>query len=214
MHYPTLILCLISALGNQIPGSFLTVLTGIPLYLDTLFTVAVFFSLGLIPALITGVFLHILLIPAAHIFIYRTDTALLTWNLYIFVLCIVVEIFLVYFFHKRWLKHQEAAFLASPSLHSFLGMAPLLLMLAVLACVVVSITGGIIDLFITHFTMPRPQAPEDIFKIGLLRNNMPFLASAILSRIPINIVDRFFVIFGGYAISLLYRKWLAILKVR
>jgi hypothetical protein len=36
---------------------------------------------------------------------------------------------------------------------------------------------------------------------------MPVLAAAVLSRIPINIVDRFIVVFGGYGISLLYRKW-------
>jgi hypothetical protein len=39
-----------------------------------------------------------------------------------------------------------------------------------------------------------------------LRNNVPVLASAILSRIPINIVDRFIAVFGGYGISLVFRK--------
>jgi hypothetical protein len=48
--------------------------------------------------------------------------------------------------------------------------------------------------------------PEDTFKLGLIRNNMPVLAAAILSRIPINIVDRFIGIFCGYGISLLYRR--------
>jgi len=32
------------------------------------------------------------------------------------------------------------------------------------------------------------------------------LAAAVLSRIPINIVDRFIAIFGGYGISLVLRK--------
>jgi len=32
------------------------------------------------------------------------------------------------------------------------------------------------------------------------------LAAAMLSRIPINIVDRFIAIFGGYGISIVYRK--------
>jgi hypothetical protein len=41
-----------------------------------------------------------------------------------------------------------------------------------------------------------------------LRNNMPLLATAVLSRIPINIVDRFIAIFGGYGVSLLFRKWI------
>jgi hypothetical protein len=46
------------------------------------------------------------------------------------------------------------------------------------------------------------------FCAGLLRNNVPFLPTAILSRIPINIADRFIVIFDGYGISLFFRKWL------
>jgi energy-coupling factor transport system substrate-specific component len=37
---------------------------------------------------------------------------------------------------------------------------------------------------------------------------MPLLPTTILSHIPINIIDRFIVIFGGFGISLLYRKWL------
>jgi hypothetical protein len=48
--------------------------------------------------------------------------------------------------------------------------------------------------------------PNFCFKLGLIRNNVPLLAAAMLSRIPINIVDRFIAVFSGYGISLLYRK--------
>jgi hypothetical protein len=71
-----------------------------------------------------------------------------------------------------------------------------------------SVTGGIIDYVISSLSIMRTYSPEDNFKLGLLRNNVPLLATAILSRIPINIIDRFIVIFGGYGVSLLYRKWL------
>jgi len=93
-------------------------------------------------------------------------------------------------------------------LYTFIGVASLLLVLAVLDCVVISVTGGIIDYALTVFSMPRTFSPEDNLKLGLLRNNVPLLATAILSRIPINIVDRFIVVFGGYGVSLLYRKWI------
>ena len=76
------------------------------------------------------------------------------------------------------------------------------MLIVVLDCVVVSVTGGIIDFILTMLSAPKAFYPEDTFKLGLLRNNVPILASAILSRIPINIVDRFFVIFGGYGVSL------------
>jgi len=64
--------------------------------------------------------------------------------------------------------------------------------------------------FITNqFSVPWKYSPSDIFKLGFLRHNAPVLAAGILSRIPINIVDRFIVIFGGYGISLIFRKWLS-----
>jgi hypothetical protein len=107
------------------------------------------------------------------------------------------------------MKKREAVFLENPSLQSFIGVAALLLVLAALDCLVVSVSGGIIDYTLTILKAPRTFSPEDSFKLGLLRNNVPLLATAILSRIPINIVDRFIVIFGGYGVSLLFRKWLA-----
>jgi hypothetical protein len=81
------------------------------------------------------------------------------------------------------------------------------MVLVALDCILISIVGGIID-FVLYglLSVPRGIYPEDIFKLGLYRNNVPLLAAAMLSRIPINIVDRFIAIFGGYGISLLYRK--------
>jgi hypothetical protein len=125
----------------------------------------------------------------------------------VWVICIIVEILLIWVFHTR-MKKREAVFLKNPSLQSFIGVAALLLVLAALDCLVVSVSGGIIDYTLTILKAPRTFSPEDSFKLGLLRNNVPLLATAILSRIPINIVDRFIVIFGGYGISLLFRKWL------
>jgi hypothetical protein len=106
------------------------------------------------------------------------------------------------------MKKRETIYLDNPSLQTFIGVAPLLMVLAVLDCLIVSITGGIIDFVLTAFQVPRTFSPEDSFKLGLLRNNIPLLPTAILSRIPINIIDRLIAIFGGFGISLLYRKWL------
>jgi hypothetical protein len=127
------------------------------------------------------------------------------WWLYLFVLCVIFEVLLIFFFRKK-LKPLDAAFRKNPSLYAFINLAPLLMLIVALDCIVVSVTGGIIDYILTLLSAPKAFYPEDSFKIGLLRNNAPLLAAAILSRVPINIVDRFFVIFGGYGVSLLYRK--------
>jgi hypothetical protein len=84
------------------------------------------------------------------------------------------------------------------------------LFLALADCVVISVLGGLID-YIVYMRMSQPRStfsPEDIFKLGLLRNNIPVLWSDILARIPINLIDRFVVIFGGYGVSRLMVRFL------
>jgi len=199
------VLCVISAFGN-ILGSLLHTKTGIPLYIDTIFNAAICFSAGLVPALITATLVY----PVMDFLVNRYILVLpveLGFFSNIWVICMIVEILLVWLFYKK-MKKSEAVFLEDPCLHTFIDVAVLLLALAVLDCVVISVTGGIIDYALTVSSMPRSFSPEDYIKLALLRNNMPLLATAVLSRIPINIVDRFFVMFGGYGVSLLYRKWI------
>jgi hypothetical protein len=170
-----------------------------------MFTAAMCFTAGLLPGLFTA-----LLLPVFTTFSYTVllgltlETAQAT---YIFTLCVIFEVMLICAFRKK-LMPLDAAFRKSHSMTTFIGLAPQLLVLAALDCIVVSISGGIIDYVLTLLSSPKALYPEDSFKLGLLRNNVPVLASAILSRIPINIVDRFIVVFGGYGVSLVYRKYL------
>jgi hypothetical protein len=90
---------------------------------------------------------------------------------------------------------------------SFISTFAVLLLLYIAACITISVLGGIFD-FILYDVLPNSKlhySPEDTFKMGLLRSGPPILVTNILARIPINIVDRFVVIFGGFSISLLLR---------
>jgi hypothetical protein len=197
------VFCVVSAIANVL-GSYLHTKTGIPLYLNTVFNAAICFSAGLAAGVITGALLFPVMEFCLNIFL-RWPSLGFFGN--VWVICIVAEVFLVWFFYRK-MKKREAVFLENPCLHTFIGVGAQLLVLVVIDCIVISVTGGIIDYVLSSFSMPRTFSPEDNFKLGLLRNNMPLLATAVLSRIPINIVDRFIVIFGGYGISLLYRKWI------
>jgi hypothetical protein len=199
------LLCLASGLLNMVFNYFISVVYDLPLYLDTLFTVAVYFSAGFLPTVITVVLLP-LFIAYKYIFLMGLEIETALWS-YPFVICVFFEILLIFSFRNK-LKPPDEAFRKNPSLYAFINLAPLLMLIVVFDCIVTSVTGGIIDHILTLLSAPRTYYPEDSFKLGLLRNNMPLFASAILSRIPINIVDRFFVIYGGYGVSLLYRKWL------
>jgi hypothetical protein len=72
-------------------------------------------------------------------------------------------------------------------------------------CVVISIMGGFISVFIEtvlRLPMGTPRV-EIFFKLGLLRGGINLAGAEILSRIPINIVDRPVSVFGAYGTSLL-----------
>jgi hypothetical protein len=199
------VLCIVSGFLNTAVSHFIGTVWGLPLYLDTLFTVAMFFTAGLIPALGTALLLP-LITSIRYIFIMDLQIKEI-WGVYPFVTCVIFEVLLVFAFRKK-ISPLDSAFRKNPSLFNFINMAPLLLLITVLDCIVVSVSGGIIDFCLSAFSVPKAFDPEDSFKLGLLRNNVPVIAAAILSRIPINIVDSIFVIFGGYGVSLLYRKWI------
>ncbi|MDR1047442.1 MAG: hypothetical protein LBL64_06690, partial [Treponema sp.] len=97
---------------------------------------------------------------------------------------------------------------SGPVSYSLIAAASSLLILALIDCLVISVLGGVIDTAIfLLFSPPRNQfSPEGVFRLGLLRNGVPILWANILSRFPINLVDRFIVIFGGCGVSLLIGK--------
>jgi hypothetical protein len=113
------------------------------------------------------------------------------WAGNIFILCTLSEILLVCFF-RAGIRQGRSLFLEEPSPSSFAGIAAPLMVLVAFDCVLISVTGGIID-FVLYSLLSAPKGfyPEDIFKLGLYRNNVPVLSAAVLSRVPINIVDRF-----------------------
>jgi hypothetical protein len=199
-----LLICVGSAFANVAASALANGVLMAPLYLDTVFTIAVTFGFGLLPGLVTCVVFYPVQ-NALYNFFLNIDADGATGNL--FVLCAVSEILVVHLFCVKN-RAQLSSFRNEPSLSSFVSMAAPFMGLVALDCIIISIVGGVID-FILNNTQAIQTGfyPEDLFKLGLIRNNMPFLVAAILSRIPINIVDRFIGVFGGYGISLLYRRW-------
>ncbi|MDR2663412.1 MAG: hypothetical protein LBC31_10500 [Treponema sp.] len=217
--WKVLVLCVLSAFGNAACGALVSGVLGLSLYLDTVFTIAVTFSFGLLPGLLTGAVLYPSYGILRNIILHTgADTF---WAVNAFILCTVSEILLVSIFRSRITPEPGRGLENGPPagpllsgesfLSSFIGIAAHLMVLAALDCVLVSISGGLVDFLLhTLSASPRGPYPEDIFKLSLFRNNVSYLATAMLSRIPINIVDRFIAVFAGYGISLLYRRWAAV----
>jgi hypothetical protein len=168
-----------------------------PLFLDTVFSVAVTFAAGLTPGLVTAVLTYIA-VNAMEI------------RFYPFILCSVAEILLVWRFKPATTEKKRAGNFAwhEKTTVSYAGVFARLMILYIICCFAISVLGGVID-FLYYTVLSNSKlyfSAEDVFKIGLLRSGIPVLAMDILSRIPVNIVDRFIVIFGGYFISRLMIK--------
>jgi hypothetical protein len=189
------LVCLLAAAANFLLNGLVTGILKVPLFLDTLFTVAVTFAAGLLPGIVTAILSTIIVG-------LRYETTFT----YFFVLCSIAEVFLVWAFCRRTATHRSNDVPVSrvPT-YTAINTAASLLLLALVDCVLISIIGGLIDYTIfVLMSLPRNTFfPEDVFKIGLLRNDVPLLWANILSRFPINLVDRIVVIAGGYGVSLL-----------
>ena len=93
------VLCVVSAFGN-ILGSLLHTKMGLPLYIDTIFNAAICFGAGLVPALVTATLVY----PLMDFLVIKYVRLLpveLGFFANIWVICMIVEIILIWLFFKK-----------------------------------------------------------------------------------------------------------------
>jgi hypothetical protein len=202
-----LVLCVLVVKANYYLNVLVHLLK-LPLFLDTVFTCAITFAGGLIPGLIVVVFTAI-------------DVVLRESSAWPFTLCCLGEVLLICLLRPKSGPAKERPVrigrgmgtrfsLSKTAAASFISTFAVLLFLYVASCVTVSVLGGIID-FVVYDVLAENKfyySPEDTFKIGFLYNGSPIVLTNILSRLPINIVDRFIAIFGGFLLSPVFKRGL------
>jgi hypothetical protein len=180
--------------------SFLAVtVLGLPLFLDTLFTCALAFTVGPLPGISVTLMSYCI---AGTVRYFRFGDR----GTYLYALCAVAEVLLIYGFRRGRARRKNAGSPAGGD--SLLSTMSALLLLYLLTCMTISLIGGMVDwtIAVTLGPVDNVASAYTFFKMGLLRNRLPLLAAAVLSRIPVNIIDRFITIFGGYGLGLLLRK--------
>ena len=181
--------CVLAALMNLILSASVMNFMRFPLFLDTVFSAAITFAFGLIPGIFVAVFTW--LIPCI---LHRSFT--------FFVICSIAEVLLVCGFKP---SAPDIPGFASKEkiIASYTALATKLMFLYILCVVTISVLGGVINQIMQTYIEEHSHyfSINDTFKPALIVYNLPGLAINILSRIPVNIVDRFIVIFGGYFIS-------------
>jgi hypothetical protein len=153
-----------------------------PLYMDSIGTVAATLCGGLIPGLITG-----LLSNLGYCVLYlvrRTPSDCQP----IFALCSMSTALAVYLFARA--KRQGLS-------------VPDLAFLAVIVALVNSVVGGCIS---TFFFAGFDHYPSDYLVAGMLLQDIPVLGATILSRIPLNFLDKTIAVFAGQGLFLIWRK--------
>jgi hypothetical protein len=201
-RFVSLILCIAGAALNislsRLNGSVLH----LPLFIDTIFTIALTFSRGLHWGILTGVLTHL---ASNSIFSFG-------WPMYLYTLCSIVTalitaLFIRLFPNELSLPVRRAAALPR---RVIMDRVIVLLMLSFTLCIVMSVQGGLTAALIESLASgggsQGTEGPELLFKLTLFRRNLPLVGVEILSRIPLNIIDRLISAFCGYGAALLLEK--------
>ena len=207
-----LFLCIAASLLNLAINK-LCLLVDFPLYLDTVLTVSVTLLYGPVWGSLTGALTNII-----------ANTLVLDvygWASYLFALCNIATALLTWLFVRFFMRELgfeasvrqnkvETQNLPGPNLESrrldtVMNRLIVLVFLAFVLCIAMSILGGLISAFIQFLlassgsAQPNPAATQ--LSSTLFSRQLPVVAVEILSRIPINIIDRLITVFAAYGIA-------------
>ena len=199
------IFCVAGAILNIVINQLLK-LSGIPLYLDTILTIAVTFNCGLFWGILCGALTNIV---GHSIWFWG-------WEGYLFTLCSIASAVLTWLF-IRFFSHELAIAaetrepdipygLKSSRLKMIMDSVIVLVLLSFAMCLVMSILGGTLTTMILgiNSTLTGERGLSVILlSAQLFKGGLPVLLEEIFGRIPINIIDRFISVFCGYGIALL-----------
>ena len=207
------VLCLAGVALNIAVNRFFVYYLGLPLFMDTIFTVSV--------TLIGGPFWGATCGALSTIIgktIWFSD-----WISYLFFICsiataLITWLFIRFFPSELDLSSEQAKYekmIATAGIGSKSGKLAqsmnrviVLLLLSFALCLVISVLGGLISGLIL---LINPSQIGERVLAGLLSDTMsggavPIFLAEILSRIPVNIIDRLIAAFGGYGAAVVFRR--------
>ena len=163
-----------------------------PLFLDTVFTVAIVFYLGLIPGLIVGILYNF--IDVLFNLLVRGINS--PTNIF-FSLCGAAIVIVTWLFARK--KEEFQISLPITILY--------LLLISLISSFFTIFIGGTFDFIrFSYYEIPDSMAPIKQFTESFVAQRFGLFASCILGQIPISITDRIISTFAGYGIYKLYIK--------
>jgi hypothetical protein len=199
-------LCLGGAVLNVLTGNLFRDVLGVPLFMDTLFTVGMTFYGGPVCGVVTGLLTN----PIVNMLTFYG------WADILYAFCNAAAALVTLLFIRLFPgelsfgageragpgdERGTAPSRAGPLMNTLVA----LLLLSFVMCIVISILGGLIAVLIQPLGGSSNPGPE-LFKLALLRKTLPPVIVEILARIPLNIIDRLLSVFGGYGAAALLRR--------
>ena len=191
----TTLTCIVAlALNLLVVAIFHSGNSSFPLFLDTIFTVAVVFYCGLVPALCVSVAYNLI-----NGFLWNFREQISDPVVYLYAVCGILIVIVT------WLvaRHKEE-FHISPVVTILY-----LLIIAMFSSLCTIITGGIMDYFhFKYFNIPDVMSPIKKFTDSFVRQNFSLFTSCILAQIPVSFADRLITTFAGYGVYRIAERFL------
>jgi hypothetical protein len=186
------IFCLVSIILNLALSLLTYDILKFPLFLDTVFTVAIVFYLGLVPGLIVGILYNF--IDVLFNLLVRGINS--PTNIF-FSICGAAIVIVTWLFARK-----KTEFQISTSITILY-----LLLISLISSFVTIIIGGTFDFIrFSFYDIPDSMAPIKQFTDSFVSQKFSLFAACILGQIPISMTDRIISTFAGYGVYKLYIK--------
>lgn len=182
------LICLISGILNFLI-CFCRSRLELPIFLDTVFVMAVLFSYGLLPSIVT-LFIFYGITSIIDVYVY----GLIPYSL-VYSLSGVVIIFIT------WICIRKTNFQESSLINKILYIVYGIILSALASCVV----SGIINYLLTLISDFNESWDGQFLIYSLMFSQRNLLPGLILGRIPMTLIDRFITTFCGWGISICYK---------
>ena len=186
------IFCLVSIILNLALSLLTYDILKFPLFLDTVFTVAMVFYLGLVPGLIVGILYNF--IDVLFNLLVRGINS--PTNIF-FSICGAAIVIVTWLFARKKTEFQIS--ISITILY--------LLLISLISSFVTIIIGGTFDFIrFSFYDIPDSMAPIKQFTDSFVSQKFSLFAACILGQIPISMTDRIISTFAGYGVYKLYIK--------
>ncbi|WP_294429251.1 hypothetical protein [uncultured Treponema sp.] len=182
----TILLCIVAEALNLITAYIFYDTLQLPLFMDTIFTVAITFYCGLLPGVLVAIFYNVIATLTFPIRDYTFEPYAM-----LFAICGALVAFSTWLFAR----HKEDFRISKTITVLYL------ILIALVSSFMSVIAGGVIDCIrFTFADLPDRMAPIKDFTDTFRSLHYSLLASCFLGQIPVSLTDRMITTFAGYGV--------------